>query len=215
MKSFTFFLVLFISITLIYLVLYKISELESDSQLQVQNEMEHFTVNSNSIQSAKNSIMSRLGISENRIHNYKESGDVNDTNEFKIEFEIYPRNLSDKKQPSIVEIETILNDMINNKDIFKIQSSSGQNVYIGKIKVDSINLNKNNEKQKEDKKEEDGYINPSIDYQMNYLKYLKSGIHNETSIQPRYKFNNLGKLELEQIPTPSSKPSLTPKPKKK
>jgi hypothetical protein len=205
MKSLTFFAVLFISITLIYLVLYKISE--DDYQIQA----EHFTVNSNS---GKNTIVSRLGISENRIRNYKESGDSDDTNDFQIEFEIYPRNLSEKKQPSITELETTLQNMISNKDILKIQSGEGQNIYLGKIKVESINLNENGIKQKEKddekQKEKSKFVDPSIDYQLNYLKYLKSGIHNEISIQPRYKFNNMGKLELENIPTPTPTSTKTP-----
>jgi hypothetical protein len=197
MKSYNFLLVLFISITIIYLVL---CQTGIQYQYNLDN-LEHF----DSKISPQNSIAFKLGISENRIRNYKEKGNADDTNNFKVEFEIHPRTIFDKKsEPYIDDIELKLNDMIDNKDIIKLQSTSGQNIYMGKIKVNTIlKSNYKEEKEKEKEMTKSKFVDPSLKFEINYLKSLERGIPEEPSIEPRYKFNNVGKLKLETIPTPT------------
>ena len=201
MNSYNFLLVLFISITIIYLVL-----CQTGFQYQYNlNNLEHF----DSQISPQTSIAFKLGISENRIRNYKEKGNADDTNNFKVEFEIHPRTIFDKKsEPYIDDIELKLNDMIDNKDIIKLQSTSGQNVYMGKIKVNTI-LKSNYKEEKENEKEmtKAKFVDPSLKFEINYLKSQEKGIPEEPSIEPRYKFNNVGKLKLETIPTQAVKSS--------
>ena len=197
MKSYNFLLVLFISITIIYLVL---CQTGIQYQYNLDN-LEHF----DSKISPQTSIAFKLGILENRIRNYKEKGTSDDTNNFKVEFEIHPRTIFDKKsEPYIDDIELKLNDMIDNKDIIKLQSTSGQNIYMGKIKVNTIlKSNYKEEKEKEKEMTKSKFVDPSLKFEINYLKSLERGIPEEPSIEPRYKFNNVGKLKLETIPTPT------------
>ncbi len=199
MKSYIFLIVLFVSITLIYLVL-------CQTGIKMEYQYDYNYENFESKISPKNAIAFKLGISENRIRNFKEKGNPDNTNEYNIEFEIHPRNLFDKKsEPFIDEVELKLNEMIENKDIIKLQSSSGQNIYMGKIKVTPI-LKSNSliEKEKEEKETQKAkFVDPSLKYQINYLKSQETGIPDEPSIEPRYKFNQMGKLTLEQIPTPT------------
>ena len=200
MNSYNFLLVLFISITIIYLVLCQ-TGFQYQYNLNNLDNLEHF----DSKISPQTSIAFKLGISENRIRNYKEKGNADDTNNFKVEFEIHPRTIFDKKsEPYIDDIELKLNDMIDNKDIIKLQSTSGQNVYMGKIKVNTI-LKSNYKEEKENEKEmtKAKFVDPSLKFEINYLKSQEKGIPEEPSIEPRYKFNNVGKLKLETIPTPT------------
>ena len=198
-KSVVFLAVLFISITLIYLVLCKTG---------INITIENFE----STSSSKSDIAFKLGIPETRIRNYKESGDINNTNEFKITFDIYPRTVSDSNTSLITEVENKIKKMINNKDIITINTSNGIKVYLGNIKYNIQNMSlikDSSEKEKNNKTTKDKFINPAIDSQINYLNYLKTGIHKEPSIEPRYKFDKMGELVLEAIPTPS-KSSSTP-----
>ena len=204
MNSYNFLLVLFISITIIYLVLCQ-TGFQYQYNLNNLDNLEHF----DSQISPQTSIAFKLGISENRIRNYKEKGNADDTNNFKVEFEIHPRTIFDKKsEPYIDDIELKLNDMIDNKDIIKLQSTSGQNVYMGKIKVNTI-LKSNYKEEKENEKEmtKAKFVDPSLKFEINYLKSQEKGIPEEPSIEPRYKFNNVGKLKLETIPTQAVKSS--------
>ena len=200
MNSYNFLLVLFISITIIYLVLCQ-TGFQYQYNLNNLDNLEHF----DSKISPQTSIAFKLGISENRIRNYKEKGNADDTNNFKVEFEIHPRTIFDKKsEPYIDDIELKLNDMIDNKDIIKLQSTSGQNVYMGKIKVNTI-LKSNYKEEKENEKEmtKAKFVDPSLKFEINYLKSQEKGIPEEPSIEPRYKFNNAGKLKLQPIPRPT------------
>jgi hypothetical protein len=200
-KSVVFLAVLFISITLIYLVLCKTG---------INITIENFESRS----SSKSDIAFKLGIPESRIRNYKESGDINNTNEFKITFDIYPRTVSDSNSSLITEVENKIKKMINNKDIITINTSNGIKVYIGNIKYNTQDMSligDSSEKEKNNKTTKDKFVNPAIDPQINYMNYLKTGIHKEISIEPRYKFDKMGELVLEPIPTPS-KPSTTPTP---
>jgi hypothetical protein len=195
MKSYIFFLVLFISITIIYLVL-------CQTGIKFEYDFENFE----SKISPQKSIAFKLGISENRIRNYKEKGNPDDTNSFNIEFEIHPRSLFDKKsEPFVDDIQIKLKEMSDNKDIIQLQSLSGQNIYMGKIKVsEKLKSNSLIEKEKEEKEtRKSKFVDPSLKFEINYLKSQETGIPDEPSIEPRYKFNQIGKLTLEQIPTPT------------
>ena len=198
MKSLKLFIVLFISISIIYLVL---------SRISIQNEMlENFENNINKNDIPKNEIATKLGIDINRIHNYVETGDENDTNDFQIKFDIYPRTLNKKNNPTINKIQEKINTMINNKDILEIPTSTGKVMYLKKINVEEVKLNSNN---KEIEKEKNEYIDQNIDSEIKYLNAQKSGFLKEISIEPRYQFNNKGKLELISIPTPTTRPTST------
>lgn len=203
MKSLIFLIVLFISISLIYLVLCK-------TGITIT---ENFIVSSFS---PKSSIAFKLGIPENRIRNYKESGDINDTNNFKITFDIYPRNISEKDSSSTLEsIEKKIKDIIKNKELITIETSNGQKVYMEKIKIDYDNIQQTetpSEKEKNAKNTKDQFVNPEIDSQINYLNYLKTGIPKEISIEPRYKFDKMGQLVLEPIPISKTTSSTTTTP---
>ncbi len=203
MNSLKLLIVLFISVSIIYLVL---------SRISIQNEMfEHFENNINKNDIPKNDIATKLGIDVNRIKNYIELGDESDTNDFKIKFDIYPRTLNKKNNPTINQIQEKINTMTSNKDILEITTSTGKLMYFKKFKLEEVKLNNNN---KEIEKEKNEYVDPAIDDQIKYLDAQKSGFLKEISIEPRYKFNNKGKLELIPIPTPisSSVSGTTPRP---
>lgn len=199
MKSLKLFLVLFFSISIIFCVL---------SRVSIQNEMlENFENNINKNDIPKNELATKLGIDVNRIRNYVELGDENDTNDFQIKFDIYPRTLNKKNNPTINQIQEKINTMMSDKYILQIPISTGKTMYLKKIKVNQVKLNSNN---KEIEKEKNEYIDPSIDNNIKYLDAQKSGFLKEISIEPRYKFNNTGKLELIPIPTPTK--GATPSP---
>ena len=199
MNSLKLLIVLFISVSIIYLVL---------SRISIQNEMlENFENNINKNDIPKNEIATKLGIDVNRIRNYIESGDENDTNDFQIKFNIYPRTLNKKNNPTINQIQEKINTMMSNKDILEIPISTGKTMYFKKIKVTQVKLNSNN---KEIEKEKNEYVDQSIDNQIKYLNAQKSGFLKEISIEPRYTFNNKRKLELISIPTPTIR--VTPSP---
>jgi hypothetical protein len=204
MNSLKFFIVLFLSVSIIYLVL---------SRISIQNEMlENFENNINKNDIPKNEIATKLGIDVNRIRNYIESGDENDTNDFQIKFDIYPRTLNKKNNPTINQIQEKINTMMSNKDILQIPISTGKIMYLKKIKVDQVKLNDNN---KEIEMEKNEYVDPAIDNKIKYLNAQKSGFLKEISIEPRYTFNNKGKLELIPIPTPTIRVTPTPTSTKK
>lgn len=193
MNSLKLLIVLFISISIIFCVL---------SRVSIQNEMlENFENNINKNDIPKNEIATKLGIDVNRIRNYLESGDENDTNDFQIKFDIYPRTLNKKNNPTVNQIQEKINTMTSNRDILEITTSTGKVMYLKNFKVNPVKLNNNNE---EIEKEKNEYIDPSIDNQIKYLNAQKTGFLKEISIEPRYKFNNKGKLELVSIPTPTS-----------
>jgi len=204
MNSLKLLIVLFISVSIIYLVL---------SRISIQNEMlENFQNNINKNDIPKNEIATKLGIDVNRIRNYIESGDENDTNDFQIKFDIYPRTLNKKNNPTINQIQEKINTMMSDKDILQIPISTGKTMYFKKIKVTQVKLNSNT---KEIEKEKNEYVDPSIDNQIKYLDAQKSGFLKEISIEPRYKFNNKGKLELLPIPTPTKQATPAPTSTKK
>ena len=87
MESILFLSILFISITLIYLVVYK-----KTIQIKIENFENAQIVNSINTKLIE-SIAEQLQISSNRIKNYKENGNIDDINNYSIQFEIYPRNL--------------------------------------------------------------------------------------------------------------------------
>jgi hypothetical protein len=204
MKSFKLLLTLFITITLIYLVLCRIG-----IQYQYQTEIENFVSSSVSNNIPKDQIASKLGMDVNRIHKYTETGDVNDLYSFEIKFEIHPRTLNKKNNPTIQQIYEKINDMISKKEILKMNTSTGETVYLKNFKVEKVNVdNKNNEIEKE----KSGYVDPEINSEIKYLQKIQSGFSKEISIEPRYKFNNLGKLELIPIPTANKPVASTPTP---
>ena len=200
MKSPNLLIILFITVTIIYLVLYKICAIPE------YNKYENFVTVDNNI--PRNEIANKLNIDVNRIHNYVEKGDVNDAIQFTVEFDIYPRTLAKSNNPSIKQIEEQLNNIITQKDIFKIQTSTGEPGYFKNIKITSVDINQQNQQNNETKqKDKNSFVNSDIEAEIKYLKSQQSGFKKEASIEPRYKFNNRGKLELEPIPsrTPSSK----------
>jgi hypothetical protein len=200
MKSIKLLIILFITVTIIYLVLYKICYIPE------YNQYEHFYTVDNNI--PRNEIANKLNIDVNRIHNYVEKGDVNDTTQFSIEFDIYPRTLAKSNNPSIKQIEEQLNNIINNKEIMKIQTSTGVLGYFKNIKIKSVDINKQNQEIK--RNEEAEFVNPELEPGIKYLESQQKGFKKEASIEPRYKFNRKGELELEPLPSRNPTLSTTP-----
>ena len=92
----------------------------------------------------------------------------------------------------------------------KIQTSTGVLGYFKNIKIKSVDINKQNQKNK--RKEEAKFVNPELEPGIKYLESQQLGFKKEASIEPRYKFNHKGDLELEPLPSRSQLPSRSPMP---
>jgi hypothetical protein len=198
MKSLFFFMVLIVTLTLIYVSLVKTSI-----------KIEFFE------NPSTNSISNQLGINSSRIHNFKETGDINNTDQYQIYFEIYPRLISEPNSLSIKDLLDKIKKMSDNRDAFNIKTANGVDVFLAKINVEETNkpnpgkssLSSSDNNSKIISK----FMDPSIDGQVKYLKYKKTGIKEEPELEPRYKFEK-GSLVLEPIPTTSYTPTSVPTP---
>jgi hypothetical protein len=193
MDSVTFFLILIITATIIYLVLYKLS-----TKIEIQ-EKEHFAVSNTK---NKVDIAFKLGISESRIKNYVESGDITDPSTFEVNFDIFPRTVAQKNQPMIKDLETKIKTMKDGNDTFKIKSDQNQDVFLSKISYNVMELKTEAERTLNNK-----FVDPSINSQIKYLEDQKKGMVSDLGIEPRLMFVN---GQVKEIPLPTYSP--TPRP---
>ncbi len=192
-----FFIILLLTLTLIYISIMKISI-----------RIEYFE----DIDSKKQSLISiaqQLDIDPNRIHNFKEIGDINKLDEYQITFDIYPRTVIESSAPTISNIKDKLNQMITNKDDFEVKSYNGSSEFLYKISFEEVD--RPIPGKITDKKIISKFIDESIDAQIKYLKYKQYGFPENPAMDPRYKFDK-GGLVLEPIPTPFNTESPTPNP---
>jgi hypothetical protein len=155
------------------------------------------------------SIAQQLDIDPNRIHNFKEAGDVNKLDEYQITFDIYPRTVIESSAPTISNIKDKLNQMITDKDDFEVKSYNGSSVFLYKISFEEVD--RPIPGKITDKKIISKFVDESIDGQIKYLKYKQSGFSENPEMDPRYKFDK-GGLSLDPIPTPFYTESPTPNP---
>ncbi len=188
MNSFIFFLILIISASIIYLVLYKLS-------IKIENFAVSGTNN-------KPDLAFKLGITESRIKNYTENGEINNPGTFEINFDIYPRTVAQKDQPLIKELEKKLETMKNNSDTFRIKSGNSQDVFLSKISYKVVELVDEAENAMKSK-----FIDKTLNSQIKYLEDQKKGMITDLGIEPRLQFVN---GEVKEIPLPTYEP--TPKP---
>ena len=194
-----FFLILLLTLTLIY-----VSLINTSIKIEFFTNPDDISNNPSAISIAK-----KLDLNLSRIHNFKEIGDITKTDEYQIYFEVYPRTVVESSAPTIKNIKDTLQSMIINKDAFDVKSSNGSDVFLAKITVEEADrpipgrIN--------DKKIISQFIDPSIDGQIKYLKYKKTGVPEEPEMDPRYKFEGAG-LVLEPIPIPMSTTIPTPEP---
>ena len=187
MDSITFFLILIITATIIYLVLFKLTiKIESFAN-PVNN---------------KTDLAFKLGISESRIKNYLESGDITNPGTFEINFDIYPRTIAQKDQPLIKELDKKLANMKSKGETFKIKSDTNQDVYLSKIEYKTIELANTAMNTMQGK-----FVDPSINSQIKYLEDQKKGMITDLGIEPRLSFVD---GEVKEIPLPTFGP--TPRP---
>ncbi len=190
MNSLTFFVILFVSATIIYLVLYKLSiKIENFAPIE-------------SSKNNKSDIAFKLGISESRIKNYVESGDITNPGEFKVDFEIYPRTIAQKDQPLVKDLDKKLATIKEKNETFKIKSDANQDVFLSKIEFKMGELIDAAEEALKAK-----FIDKTIDPQIKYLQDQKKGMITDLGIEPRLKFVD---GEVKEIPLPTYAPTLKP-----
>lgn len=193
MKNFSFFLVLLVTFSILYLVYKEYTE--------------GFTIPIEQKSIVNQELAEQLNVDIGRIKNFKEFGDQNDEQQYKISFDLYPRNIAQQNQPLVTEIEKNLKKRQIDKKFFKITTPLGQDVFLSKIhfKVkDIIDKQKEAEKQKQ-------FINPAYKGQINYLKDKERGIKRDISLERSYNFKN-GELVLESEPTTIPTQTSTPTP---
>ena len=188
MDSVIFFLILIVSATIIYLVLYKLSiKIENFAVSGINN---------------KPDLAFKLGITESRIKNYTETGDITNPGTFEIKFDIYPRTVAQKDQPLIKELDKKLETMKNSNDTFRIKSGTSQDVFLSKISHKVVELVDEAENAIQSK-----FVDKTLNSQVKYLEDQKKGMITDLGIEPRLKFVN---GEVKEIPLPTYAP--TPQP---
>ena len=209
MESILFLSILFISITLIYLVVYK-----KTIQIKIENFENAQIVNSINTKLIE-SIAEQLQISPNRIKNYKENGNIEDINNYSIEFEINPRNIIQvsSNELSLKDLQEKLIKLTEIDETFQLKSLTGKDIFLSKIIINDIKnediINENNKKKDNLKKKKDKFVNPQLEKSVKYLKGIENGFLDDYDLDPRYNFKK-GQLVLEPIPTPDQTPTPTP-----
>jgi hypothetical protein len=211
MESILFLSILFISITLIYLVVYK-----KTIQIKIENFENAQIVNSINTKLIE-SIAEQLQISPNRIKNYKENGNIEDINNYSIEFEINPRNIIQvsSNELSLKDLQEKLIKMTEIDETFQLKSLTGKDIFLSKIIINDIKnediniINENNKKKDDLKKKKDKFVNPQLEKSVKYLKGIENGFLDDYDLDPRYNFKK-GQLVLKPIPTPDQTPTPTP-----
>jgi hypothetical protein len=209
MESILFLSILFISITLIYLVVYK-----KTIQIKIENFENAQIVNSINTKLIE-SISEQLQISPNRIKNYKENGNVEDINNYSIEFEINPRNLIQVSldELSLKNLQEKLIKMTEQNETFQVKSLTGKDIFLSKIIINDIKnedvINENNKKKDDLNKKKDKFVNPQLEKSAKYIKGIENGFLDDYDLDPRYNFKK-GQLVLEPTPTPDQTPTPTP-----
>ncbi len=200
MKSLNLFIVLLISITIIYLSL--INKQNSTYKIDYQeNTVEHFG------EDPKVRIASLLGFDNSRLKNFREMGDPNKSNEYQIQFDIYPRSINQIAEPTIDELVNKFSKMKLNENPLSIVNGSNKTILLSKITFEQLE----NKKLAAIRELESKFENPEFEPAAKYLESLNRGVPKDPWIEPRYKFEN-SKLVLEPLPTPTKKPSSTPVP---
>jgi hypothetical protein len=193
MDSITFFIILIITATIIYLVLYKLSI-----------KIESFA-NPNPNINNKVDLAFKLGISESRIKNYVESGEITNPGTFEVNFDIYPRTIAQKDQPLIRELDKKLENMKTKNETFKIKSDTSQDVFLSKIEYKTVELSDSSVTSLKAK-----FVDDSLNSQVKYLEDQKKGMITDLGIEPRLRFVN---GEVKEIPLPTYAPTPRPTPR--
>jgi hypothetical protein len=208
MESILFLSILFISITLIYLVVYK-----KTIQIKIENFENAEIINSINTKLIE-SIAEQLEISPNRIKNYKENGNIDDINNYSIEFEINPRNLIQvsSDELSLKDLQEKLIKMTEINETFQLKSLSGKDIFLSKIIINDIKnediIDENNKKKDDLKQKKDKFVNPQLEKSVKYIKGIENGFLDDYELDPRYNFKK-GHLVLEPTPTPDQTPTPT------
>ena len=206
MESILFLSILFISITLIYLVVYKktiLIKIENFENAQIVN-----SINTKLIEN----IAEQLQISPTRIKNYKENGNIDDINNYSIEFEINPRNLIQvsSDELSLKDVQEKLIKMTEINETFQLKSLTGKDIFLSKIIINDIKnedvIDENNKKKDDLNKKKDKFVNPQLEKSVKYLKGIENGFLDDYDLDPRYNFKK-GQLILEPTPTPDQTPT--------
>jgi hypothetical protein len=200
MKSLNLFIVLLISITLIYLAL--INTQNSTYKIDYQeNDVEHFG------EDPKIKIAGVLGFDSSRLHNFKETGDPNRSNEYQITFDVHPRSINQIAEPTIDDLVKKFSKLKLNENPISIVNTANKTILLSKINFQQLE----NKKLAEIRALETKFENPEFEPAAKYLQSLQRGVQKDVWIEPRYKFEN-NKLVLEPLPTPTQKPSSTSTP---
>lgn len=213
MQSILFLSILFISTTLIYLVVCKKTiqiNIENFENTQITNSINNISIET---------IATQLKISPTRIKNYKETGTIDNIDNYSIEFEIQPRNILQLKlnEPTLDECQQKLLKMTETNESFNLKSSTGKDLFLSKIliNINSTESNKiidENQKRKEDlMKNKDKFVDPQLEKSIKYIKDTEKGFPNDYDLDPRYYFDK-GNLLLEEDPSITPTPEPTPEP---
>ncbi len=198
MKSLNLFLVLLISITIIYLALINKQNFKYDFNYQ-ESQNEHFAID------PKTTIANRLGFDPSRLHNYKEVGDVTKANEFQVQFDIYPRTINQISEPSIADLVKNFSKLKLNENPITIETTYNKKILLAKISFEELENKKIAELRDLETKFENSEFIPAA----KYLESLHRGVPNDPWIEPRYTFKD-NKLVLETLPIPTMTPTPTP-----
>lgn len=151
-----------------------------------------------------------LGISLSRIRNLKQIGVPDDTN-YKIIFEIIPRNLEESKEPLNSEIQNKLEKMIKDVNFPEITVNQNNIKSFGQISFKKIPIEDNifqdpDQIKNQNEKQKNLFHDPGINDKIKYLKYLEKGFHQNPFLERSYQFKNQ-EIYLEPMPTfPTSEP---------
>lgn len=202
MKSLNLFLVLLISITIIYLALIN----KQNSTYKINNDVNNVNVE-HFAEDPKARIANLLGFDISRLRDFKETGDPNKANEYQIQFDIYPRSINQIADPTISDLFTKFSKLKLNENPLSIVNSANKTILLGKIKFEQLE----NKKLAEIRALETKFENQEFEPAAKYLQSLHRGVPKDDWIEPRYKFKD-NKLVLEPLPTPTKNPSSTPTP---
>ena len=192
------------------------NKLKKTIQIKIENFENAQIVNSINTKLIE-SIAEQLQISPNRIKNYKENGNIEDINNYSIEFEINPRNIIQvsSNELSLKDLQEKLIKMTEIDETFQLKSLTGKDIFLSKIIINDIKnedvniINENNKKKDDLKKKKDKFVNPQLEKSVKYLKGIENGFLDDYDLDPRYNFKK-GQLVLEPTPTPDQTPTPTP-----
>ena len=181
---------------LLFLFLMVIFYLNADNK-----KTEHFENNSTKYNQLKSELASFVGVPENRIDDIQVDGIIPDV---KITFKILPRTIDALDEKNLLDVENSLTSKIGSMNYdFTVDGET--------LKFVDINVsNDSTTHDTEYKKLINKYVDPTLDKQIKHLKNIKNYVKYNNSMDKFYKFNDDGKLILNNITDPETEEANLP-----